>query len=119
MRLWMMQTIIFVLAVLLILGAALTAAHAHSDGDMVYDLECCYDKDCGPVLKMEKNELGDLMTTKHGTVLVNSNLLESHRRRVSKDGRWHVCMRPRAEYEEQSYPGVNYVPICVYFPQLY
>lgn len=91
---------------------------AHSDGEQVYDYECCHQKDCGPVLKIEKAEGGDLMTTKHGTAFVKHNGTHKHRKAI--DGRWHVCMRNPYVNEFQETPESKYmIPICVYQPQLY
>jgi len=72
-----------------------------------YDLECCSDKDCAPVLKTKNGPVpGSLyITSKHGTVLINKNFPK----RQSRDNQEHICM---ANVAEDGGP----VAICYYVP---
>jgi len=86
-------------------------AKSHTEGMIHYDYECCSNKDCAPLLKTEKTEDGDLMTTKHGIVFVpqNGNFLKKR----SPDGGFHVCMTPPLN------GNLSERAICVYYPELY
>lgn len=95
-----------ILAVLILLFASTAAAH-----DPLYDMECCHNLDCAPVLKAEMvagwpgSPLPVLLvTTSAGTVMVPP----SFPRRMSKDGRMHACIRPG--------DGGTARLICIYLP---
>lgn len=94
------------------------AAHAHQDGAQQYDLSCCSQMDCAPVLKMVPGEDGDIMTSKVGTALVNLKELADWQKKTSVDGRWHVCMIKNDEAETVR-TGFTHHTLCVYIPQLY
>lgn len=87
------------------------SAYPHS----FYETQCCSDKDCAPVSKIENHPDGDLMTSEHGTVLVTKNI-DSWKRRKSQDDKYHVCMRTASGSEPQ-YNGKHL--ICVYYPALF
>jgi hypothetical protein len=85
-----------------------TSASAHD----FYDADCCSEHDCAPVTKIEKDENGDLMTTKHGTILVNPKD-QSYSRRISPDHNFHVCqINFQSEFDTEPFKKL----ICVYYP---
>lgn len=76
-----------------IIRPSIGGAHVHiADGYTVdwYPEECCHNRDCRPVHRVEVVTNGLVLTTDSG----NRILVESHRlRRVSLDHRWQVCYR--------------------------
>lgn len=76
-----------------------------------YDMECCHDQDCAPVIKAEISSYSTVyglvppvlspmtVTTIHGTGDVPNDMP----RRISKDARMHACIR-------------NGIVICIYVP---
>ena len=51
--------------------------------------ECCHDRDCRPVVRVQVVAAGLWMTTDDGqTVLIGPN----EERRRSRDMRWHICL---------------------------
>ena len=70
---------------------SVSAAHVHiGDGYTVdwYPVECCHNRDCRPVHRVEVVANGLILTTEEGARI----LVESHKlRRESLDHRWHVC----------------------------
>lgn len=93
-------TIVVILSVLAALYWPLFAkaqGHDVNDPSHWYPMECCHAMDCAPVTSaavstpIEGGGMPNMVvTSKHGTVLVPHNF----KRRDSKDGRMHVCMRP-------------------------
>lgn len=94
----------------IILVVMATPALTHSDGHMEYDKECCSDRDCAPVDRVQSTPEGDVMTSKFGTVLVPRNVREETPWKVkkSKDSRYHVCI-------SETTKGL----LCVYYPALF
>jgi hypothetical protein len=88
-----------------------TVASAHD----FYDPECCHDQDCAPVTRIEKTENGDLMTTKHGTILVNPST-KNFMKKISPDENYHVCQR--IVPDENGGPAFHHL-LCVYYPAQY
>lgn len=86
-------------------------AKSHTEGMIHYDYECCSNQDCAPLLKTEKSENGDLMTTKHGSVFVAQGDL--FLKKKSPDGGIHVCMAPPFDGQLSTHV------ICIYYPELY
>lgn len=88
-----------------------TVASAHD----FYDPECCHDKDCAPVTRIEKTENGDLMTTKYGTILVNPNHT-NFLKKISPDENYHVCQQViKSEFGGEDFRQL----LCVYYPAQY
>ena len=70
---------------------ATSHTHASPDGTTVswYPPECCHDRDCRPVVRVQIVTAGMWMTTDDGqTVLIGPQ----EERRRSRDMRWHVCL---------------------------
>ncbi len=91
-------------------------AHAHSEGDMHYDNECCHNEDCAPVLQQTPAHGGLIMETKHGKVYV-PNDLPKFKIKKSTDGRFHVCQRRFTIYDKNDPYSASI--LCVYYPELY
>lgn len=69
------------------------ASHVHADPDGRtvdwYPPDCCHDKDCRPVTRVEERRNILWMTTTDGfTIAVDPR----QSRRLSRDDRWHVCI---------------------------
>jgi hypothetical protein len=103
------DVILFVVCTVVLIWLLVSdVAHGHG----WYDLDCCHDNDCAPVLSMEKSEQGDILTSKYGSVLISPDF-DPKRRRQSKDDQYHVCMRP------VTIGSTLMIPLCVYYPPLY
>lgn len=83
-------------AILVLLGVIVawpTASHVHLDpGDGAvswYPYDCCHDRDCRPVVHIEKKANIIWMTTTDGLTLAVD---PKQSRRLSQDHRWHVCI---------------------------
>ena len=80
-----------VLALVLFVPPAVPHTHVDADGTTVkwYPAECCHDRDCRPVARVQSARNGLWLTTVDGfTVLIGPN----QARRPSQDTRWHVCL---------------------------
>ena len=76
-------------------------AEAHSNGDMVYDKDCCNNLDCLPVLRIAHDgddvilftahEFGPLRVPKTWWEEAHSKWDGRERIRPSTDGRYHAC----------------------------
>jgi hypothetical protein len=92
-----MPKLVYLLAVLLISGAA----EAHS----WYPKDCCHDHDCQPV------PCAELVTTRHGLMWRGVVVFNEPQIKASPDQACHVCVVP------QHGSIIPYLPLCVFVPQ--
>lgn len=101
------------ISLLLVMAVSIPArshTHINPDGSTVswYPAECCSNGDCRPVASVEPTPEGLLLTTVDGHMIVVS---ETHRRKPSRDNRWHVCLGEDIA-EEANPPHVR----CIFEP---
>lgn len=104
-----MRYVYFVLVAMLVLATAPTLwAHTHAgpEGAVTwYPYDCCHDRDCRPVIRVQEAPHGLWLTTDEGvTVLIGPK----DQRRPSRDARWHICIRPDIE--------VQMKVVCIFEP---
>lgn len=80
---WTMIRIVL-LAIVILLSDLIVAI-----GHEWYENECCHDIHCGPVVRQDMTDGVWRVSTAMGTAIVNPDT----RRRASKDGRVHACIR--------------------------
>lgn len=78
-----------------------------------YDMECCHERDCAPVVEMKEFPEGTLMSTEHGTALVPHNLPLA-KRKASRDEKYHLCQRRDPQKAKVDPSGATVY--CVYYP---
>ncbi|RTL65635.1 MAG: hypothetical protein EKK41_19825 [Hyphomicrobiales bacterium] len=74
-------------------GIATVRSHIHTDPDGQtvdwYPSDCCHDRDCRPVTRIETKFNMLWMTTSDGLTIS----VDPHQsRRPSRDNRWHLCV---------------------------
>lgn len=80
-------------------------------GHSWYDHECCHDKDCAEVTKIEKSGDTTFMKTKFGTFPVGPD--SDHKIKKSQDEKIHLCAVP------DMYAPNRYKIRCIYYPTMY
>jgi len=101
---------------LILIGFTTSSAKSHeAPSGWFYEKECCHSKDCAPVLRIIKEEVGETYVSEHGSVHVLPT--DNVKRRASKDDNFHICMRDSYEHEKLRDSRTK-MPICIYYPSL-